>query len=147
MAADVSVRAARPRHLLVVGVLALLWNSVGAFDYLATQMQLESYVGQFTEEQRAYFAAFPAWMVSAWAFGVWGAFAGSIGLLMGRAWAVYAFALSVAGLAVTSIYNFALTNGVAVMGPAALWMSVVVWAIALALLWYALQQRRNGVLR
>jgi hypothetical protein len=29
-----------PLHLWIVAVLALLWNAVGAFDYVATQLRL-----------------------------------------------------------------------------------------------------------
>ena len=35
------VRPKTPKHLWIVGILALLWNFMGAFDYLATQLKLE----------------------------------------------------------------------------------------------------------
>ncbi|MCP4895894.1 MAG: hypothetical protein GY906_02880, partial [bacterium] len=38
------VRRGTPIHLWIVGVLALLWNAMGAFDYLATQLKLEFYM-------------------------------------------------------------------------------------------------------
>jgi hypothetical protein len=147
MTADDRPRAPRPRHLLVVGVLALLWNAFGAFDYLATQLRLDWYLSQFTEEQLAYFTSFPSWMVAAWAFGVWGAVAGAIGLLMARGWAVWAFAISLAGLAVSTVYNFGMTDGLEMMGTAGAVMTVFIWVVAIALLWYAVQERNNGVLR
>lgn len=37
-----------PVHLWIVGGLALLWNAVGAFDYLATQLQFEPYMSGFS---------------------------------------------------------------------------------------------------
>jgi hypothetical protein len=142
-----SRRARRPLHLWVVGILSLLWNAFGAFDYLATQLELDFYMSQFTPDQLAYFQSFPAWAVSAWAFGVWGAFGGSIGLVVGRAWAFWLFAVSLAGLAVSSVYNLVLSEGVAMMGSAAVVMTIVIWIIAIALLWYSARQRRAGVLR
>lgn len=145
MTPDIPVR--RPAHLWIVGALALLWNAFGAFDYLATQLEVESYLAQFTPEQRAYFDSFPSWAVAAWAFGVWGAVAGSIALLMGRAWAVWAFAISLAGMAVSWGYQFAMSNGVEMMGDVAIWMSITITAVAIALLWYAVRQRNRGVLR
>ena len=48
-------RPRTPMHLWIVGVLALLWNFMGAFDYLATQLKLESYMSNFTQEQLDYF--------------------------------------------------------------------------------------------
>ncbi|HLE83884.1 MAG TPA: hypothetical protein VJG13_06065, partial [Thermoanaerobaculia bacterium] len=75
-------RSRAPVHLWIVGVLALLWSAMGAFDYLATQTRWEPYVGQFTEEQLAYFYGFPAWVVAAWAIAVWGGLLASIALLL-----------------------------------------------------------------
>ena len=137
----------RPAHLWVVGILSLLWNSFGAFDYLATQMQLDFYVGQFTEPQRAYFESFPPWFVAAWAFGVWGAFGGSIGLLLARRWAVWAFAVSLAGLAVNTVYSFVLSDGAEVMGTVGIVMTALIWLVAIALLAYSVRQKSRGVLR
>ena len=73
-----------PRHLWIVGVIALLWSMVGAFDYLATQLELESYMSQFTQEQLDYFYGFPKWATSVWAIAVWGSVVGSVGLLLRR---------------------------------------------------------------
>jgi hypothetical protein len=139
-------RAKTPVHLWIVAVLAFLWTLMGAFDYLATQLELDFYMSQFTPEQLAYFNAFPTWMVAFWAFGVWGGFAGSIGLLLRKKWALWAYAVSVAGLFVTSIYNFGLTNGAEVMGAGGVIFTVVIWVIALFLLCYSWSQAKKGVL-
>ena len=147
MTPDGRSRPARPRHLWVVGILSLLWNSVGAFDYLATQLKLDFYLSQFTPEQMSYFTSFPSWAISAWAFGVWGALAGSVGLLLGRAWAVWAFAISLAGLAANSVYTWGMSEGLEVMGSGGAAFTAVIWLIAIALLWYSVQQKNKGVLR
>ena len=75
-------RSKTPVHLWIVGVLALLWNGMGAFDYLATQLELDFYMSQFTPEQLEYFNSFPKLMTACWAFAIWGAVAGTIGLLL-----------------------------------------------------------------
>ena len=135
-----------PVHLWIVGVLALLWNAMGAFDYLATQMELESYMSSFTEEQLAYFYGFPSWAVAFWATAVWGALLGSVGLLLRRKWSVWVFGVSVAAMVVTSIYNFGLSNGAEVMGSEGVIFSVVIWVISILLLVYAWSQAKRGVL-
>jgi len=139
-------RRKTPVHLWIVGVLALLWSAMGAFDYLATQMELDSYMSQFTEEQLAYFYGFPSWAVACWAFGVWGSVLGSVGLLLRRKWSVWAFGVSTAGMVVTSIYNFGMSNGAEVMGSEGLIFSVVIWVISILLLVYAWSQAKRGVL-
>ena len=70
-----------PWHLWVVGIVAFLWNSIGALDYTATQLRVEAYMSQFSPEQLEYFYGFPSWAVACWAIAVWGSLLGSIGFL------------------------------------------------------------------
>lgn len=136
-----------PWHLWVVGILSLLWNAVGAFDYSASQLRLEWYMSQFTPEQLAYFDSFPAWAVAVWAIAVWGSLLGSLGLLLRRAWAVWLFGISIVGMVLTALYSFILTDGAAMMGQEALAFTAVIWVIAFSLLFYARAMAKRGVLR
>jgi len=136
-----------PTHLWIVGIVALLWNAIGAFDYSATQLRLESYMSQFTPEQLEYFYGFPAWAVAAWAIAVWSSLFGSLALLLRKAWAVWLFGAALAGMAVTTLYNFVLTDGAALMGGGAVAFSAVIWAIALFLFFYARAMAGRRVLR
>lgn len=136
-----------PTHLWVVGAVSLLWNAFGAFDYLMTRMRVEWYVANLAPEQLAHMAAFPLWVDIAWPLGVWGALLGSVGLLMRKAWAVWAFAVSLLGLVLATVYNFVLTDGMSVMGGTpVLVMNVLIWAVAILLLVYAVAMKRRGVL-
>jgi len=136
-----------PRHLWIVGGLSLLWNAVGAFDYTATQMRLESYMSQFSAEQLAYFYGFPAWAVAAWAIAVWSSLLGSLCLLLRKAWAVPLFGIALAGMVFTALYNFVLTDGMAMVGTGGLVFTAVIWVIAISLFIYARAMARRGVLR
>jgi hypothetical protein len=136
-----------PVHLWIVGILAVLWNAIGCFDYYATQSKLEFYMSQFTPEQLEYFYGFPAWVDACWAIAVWGSLLGSILLLARKAWAVWLFGLAILGLAATTVYNFVLSDGMAVMGSGAALFSVVIWVIALFLFFYARAMVRKGVLK
>lgn len=139
--------SATPVHLWIVGVLALLWNLLGAFDYLATQLRWEAYMSQLTPEQLDYFYGFPSWAVAAWACAVWFGLAGAVGLLLRRAWSVWAFAISLAGLALSTLYNFGLSEGAEIMGTGGVVFTVVIWILSIFLLLYARGQARAGVLR
>jgi hypothetical protein len=141
-----SVRPRTPVHLWIVAVLAILWHLLAVFDYLATQLELDFYLSQFTPEQLEYFLAFPAWVVSAWAIAVWGGFVGSCGLLLRKRWAVWMFGASLVGLFVSTIYNFVLTDGAAVMGTGGTVFTVVIWIVAILLLVYSMRQAKGGVL-
>lgn len=140
-------RPATPVHLWVIGIVTLLWNAMGAFDYLATQLQLEFYMSNFSEEQLAYFYGFPAWMNACWALGVWGAFFGSIALLLRKRWAVALFGVSLAGMIVSSAWSLFFSDGMAIMGQGAAIFSAVIFVIAVFLLVYARRMAAAGVLR
>jgi hypothetical protein len=137
-----------PVHLWIVGALATIWNGFGCFDYLMTQTRNQQYLAGFTDPQRIYFDSFPLWMESAWAFGVWGGLAGSLLLLLRSRHAVTAFAVSLAGLAVSTLYQYVLSTPPPEMasGPMVA-MNLVIWAAAGGLLIYALRIRRRGILR
>jgi len=137
---------AAPKHLWVVGGLALLWNAIGAFDYLMTRMQNEAYMGQFSPEQIEYFTGFPTWVVFFWAIAVWGAVLGSVLLLLRKKLAAPVFLASFASMVVTSLHNFLLTNGLEVMGVRGAVFSVVVFVVALGLWLYAKGMADRGVL-
>lgn len=137
-----------PVHLWIVAVLATIWNAFGGFDYLMTQTRNEQYLANFTDPQRAYFESFPMWMEAAWACGVWGGLAGSLLLLARSRYAVAAFAVSLAGLAISTVYQYVLHSPPAdMMTGAMIGMNVVIWAVAIGLLVYAMRMRARGVLR
>ena len=88
----------------------------------------------------------PAWAVACWAFGVWGAVAGSVGLLLRHKWSLWAFVVSFAGMAVSSVYTLVLSDGAAIMGTTGMVFSAVIWIVAILLLVYAWRQTKSGVL-
>lgn len=136
-----------PWHLWVVGILSLLWNAMGALDYLMTETKNQAYMARFTPEQLDYFYGFPAWVISAWAIAVWGAVLGSILLLLRRAAAYWVFLVSFLALLVTMFYNYVLTNGLKMMGgPGPALFSAAIVIVAALLIAYAAKQRRRGVL-
>lgn len=139
--------ARTPRHLWVVGVLALLWNAMGAFDYLMTQTKNATYMSAFTPEQLEYFYSFPAWAVAAWAIAVWGGVLGSVLLLLRRRIAVPVFLVSLVAMVLTTIYNFVLSEGLEIFKDAgSRALTAVIFVVAVALYLYARSLARKGVL-
>ena len=143
-------RKTTPWHLWLVGVLSLLWNGFGGYDFIMTNTQGEAYMktAGMTQPMIDYFNAMPTWMYVPWTLGVWGAIAGSVLLLLRMKWAVHAFALSLFG-AVVSL-GFGLMNPMPGLPPEMAAMKVMPWIIAIVaalLLWYAGAMRKRGVLR
>ena len=134
-----------PRHVWAVGIFALLWDSLGAFDYLMTQTQNEQYMSQFTPEQLEFFYGFPTWLVAVWAIAVWGGVLGSVLILMRKRWAAPVLGISFGAMVLTSIHNFGFANGLEIMGPMGAVFSVLIFVIALALWMYARAMVRKGV--
>ncbi|MXP47168.1 hypothetical protein GRI43_07165 [Altererythrobacter luteolus] len=133
-----------PWHLWVIGVLTLLWNSIGIMSYLATRMDKLESLGM-TADQIAYFDSYPLWANAFWALGVWGAFAGSILLLLRSRWAVTSLIVAIAGLVGTSLYQHVLTQTPeSLQNPV---LAVSIWVITALMLWYAVKMRSAGVLR
>ncbi len=142
----VKERTPTPWHLWVVGVLALLWSAGGALDYTATKLEIESYMSQFTPEQLDHFQGFPVWMVAAWACAVWGSLAGSIMLLLRRAWALPLYGVSVIGLFVSSLYTLFLSDGADIMGTTGVVFTVVIWVVTIGLYYYARRMVKRSAL-
>ncbi|WP_295198764.1 hypothetical protein [uncultured Brevundimonas sp.] len=140
-----------PWHLWLVGVLSLLWNGFGAFDFIQTTTRGEAYMraAGFDDAMVAYYEAIPAWMYVPWTLGVWGAVIGSVMLLLRRRWAVPAFGLSLLGALISLIYG-KLIDPPPPAPPelaAMSWMPIVILLIAVLLFGYAFNMRKRGVLR
>ena len=147
MTYTLNTRAVRtPKHLWIIGIVTLLWNAMGAFDYLMTQTLNDSYMGQFTPEQLEFFTGFPSWVVALWAIAVWGGVLGSILLLLRKSLAVTVFTVSFVSMLITAIQNYAFSNAIEVTGMFGLMFSVVIFLVALGLVLYSRAMRERGVL-
>lgn len=142
---------ATPWHLWAVGGVSLLWNAFGATDYTMSQTRNRDYLGSAAEsmgitadQMIAYIEGFPGWMHAFWALGVWGALIGSLLLLFRKRHAVWAFGVSLLGLAVTQLYQ-AFTPQPD-WAQSAIVMNLLIWSIATFLLIYAVSMRRKAIL-
>lgn len=136
-----------PWHVWVVGIIALLWNAIGAFDYLMTQTRNPSYMGAFPPEQLAWFYGLPAWVVAAWAIAVWGGVLGSLLLLLRKRLAVPVFLVSLVAMVITTFQNWVLANAAEIFPDTfSRVFSVLIFAIAVGLYFYARVMSKRGVL-
>jgi hypothetical protein len=148
------VQARTPIHLWIVGILSLLWNCFGAYDYTMTRTHNMDYLksampGVDPQVGLAWIEGMPMYAQFGWGLGVWLALLGSVLLLMRSRWAVWSLGLSLAGAILSLGYQLLLAPPIpgAVMSPAMKIMPLVILVVAAALFWYAWRQEKRGVLR
>ena len=137
-----------PAHLWIVGILTLLWNGFGCFDYFMTKSGNEAYLSQMPADAVAYANSLPGFATAFWALGVWGGLAGAILLLMRSRHAVLAFGVSLIGAIVGLGYQMFMTDMPASMKEGAMGlMPWVIIAVAIFQVWYARNAEKQGLLR
>ena len=135
--------AKTPWHLWVVGILTLLWNSIGGFSYTMTRLgQLEALgMGQ---EEIAFFASYSPIANSFWALGVWGAILSSVLILLRSRFAVYTVIAAIIGLIGSNYFQY--TADVPESLQSAV-LPVLIWSTTVFMLFYAMRMTREGVLK
>ena len=141
------VKTDAPWHLWLVGVIAVLFNAIGAFDFVMAMSQGASYLAGagMTPAQIAHYLEMPFWMTAVWAIGVWGAMLGSALILLRNKLASAVFAVSLTAFLISLIYTYLLTDGGAIMGRSMAITSAVITALLLFFLWYSWLMTKRGV--
>ena len=148
-----AVRQRTPVHLWIVGLLALLWNGFGCYDYLMTRMRNTDYLASMmpTVDPNAALAwvdGFPIWAQFGWGLGVWGGLLGAVLLLARSRWAVWAFGLSLIGAILGLGYQIVAAPPLpGAEGPMFEVIPVVIILVAAALFLYSRAMEKSGVVR
>ena len=146
-----AVSARAPAHLWVTGVLALLWNAFGCYDYLMSRMHNVDYLKSMMPTvdpavAYGYMDSMPLYAAIGWGLGVWGGLLGAILLLVRSRYAVHAFALSLVGMALSFGYQLFVAKNVPA-GMDSPIIPAVIFVVGLYLLWYAARMNKAGALR
>lgn len=149
-----TAQARTPVHLWIVGILSLLWNCFGAYDYLMTRTHNMEYLktampGVDPEVGLAWVEGMPMIVQFGWGLGVWCALLGSILLLVRTRWAVWSFGLSLLGALVSLGHQLFLAPPMpgAAESPMMKIMPLLIIAVAIGLFVYARAMEKRGVLR
>ena len=146
-----AVSTRTPAHLWIVGILSLLWNGFGCYDYLMTRMRNTDYLKSMMPDvdpnaMLAYVDGMPIWAALGWGLGVWLGLAGSVLLLVRSRHAVLSLGISLVGAVLGLGYQ--LMNPMpGVTGFMATGMPIVIILVALGLFLYARTMQKQGVLR
>jgi hypothetical protein len=105
----------------------------------------EATLAQMSEAQQQLYASRPQWLFAVYAIAIFSGLAGAIGLLMRKAWAIHAFAISLAAVVIQFGYTFLVMDAIRLLGAAAaLSFPIVIFVIGVALLWFATRSRKSG---
>lgn len=125
----------------IVGVLALLWNSMGVLAYLGRAFITDEMIAELPEAQQAEFLVdYPAWYTAAFAIAVFSGALGSLSLLIRKKWAHFLFILSAFGAIIQHIYLFINVE----MNATQLVMPILVIVVCLFLVWFAKSSISKG---
>ena len=139
----------RPWHLWLVGVLSVLWNSIACLDFTMVQTRNASYLegAGFSAEQMEFFYSYPSWAVAIWGIAVWSAILGGVLLLGKSSLAAPAFLIGLITYTAAMLRQYGATEFRAFFPETHyLVMSLVIFVLAVAQLYYALRMRDKGVL-
>ena len=141
--------AKTPWHLWVVGVVALLFNAIGVYDFVMSHTQGAAYLTQMgmSPAQIEHYLGMPVWMTVVWAVGVFGAFLASVLLLLRKKLAFPVFVVSLAAFLLSLVYHYVLTDGRESLGGSMVIADVVITALLLFFIWYSRLMSTRGVLR
>lgn len=150
MATTAQVRA--PAHLWIVGTLALLWNCLGAYDYVMTRMHNLAYIaksmpGVDPNAALAWVDGMPMYAKIGWALGVWTGLLGAVLLLLRSRYAPWAFAVSMLGIVLGMGYQLLAAPVLPGAGDAGKVMQYVVIVVGAALVVYTQAMVKRRVLR
>lgn len=108
-----------PKWYWIASALALLWAMIGCFAYWSDVNMTPADLASLPPAEAAVRAAMPQWVVGAYAVAVWGALAGTLGLLLRKSWARLLLLVSLIGVIVQFGWTFFATPLLASQGMAA----------------------------
>jgi hypothetical protein len=97
----------------------------------------DAFKAMYTEEQLAIITSAPSWVIAVFAIAVFGGLLGSLALLLRKKIAIVLFIVSLIGIIAQMYHNLFVIDSVAIYGPGAAIMPIMVIAFALFLLWFS----------
>jgi len=126
----------------IIGVIALIWNSIGAFMYLSYSFMTEELLKIFPVEQQELYSNVPSWEIAAWAVGVWFGLLASICLLIKKKWAYPLFLISFLGVIVSTVYNLFISGATEILDVFNAWiLPILIFVLAI----YFIQHSKKSI--
>lgn len=133
-----------PVWFWIVAVIAVLWNLLGVYAYLADVMMSPERLAEYPEEEQALIAGRPGWLFGVYAIAVFAGLIGSAALALRKAFATPVFAVSLAAILIQMGYVFFGMNALSILGPGAAAFPAIICLIGAFLLWFSMHSKSKG---
>lgn len=131
----------------IIGMISLVWNAMGVYNYLIQAYQTEAFTSSVNEAQLALMESMPSWNTALFAIAVFSGLIGTILLLMRKKEAVPLFMLSFITATVMQLYWLFGTDAVEVFSEQMPYlMPILVIVFCAFILWYSKNQKTKGVI-
>jgi hypothetical protein len=131
----------------IIGIVALLWNAMGSWQYIAQAYEMDYVYQDLSVEQIALLDAMPAWYIALFAIAVFTGLLASIFLLMRKGKAVILFVISFVAALVNQIYWLFGTDAPEVFSEHMPYlMPILIVVLGLIFIWFSKKQKAEGVL-
>lgn len=131
----------------IISATALIWNLMGVNQYIQQAYVTDSFKAMYNEEQLKMIADSPTWATAAFAIAVFAGVIGSLLLLLRKYLAKSILILSLVGIIVQMFYNFFIIDSMAVYGPGAVAMPIILIIFASFLIWFSDFANKKGWLK
>lgn len=132
-----------PKWFKIIAIVALIWNLLGAMAYIMQVTMNPEDIAE-TEAQRVYYETYPSWATAAYAIAVWAGLVGSLGLVMRKSWAYYAYLLSLIGIVFQDVHAFLFADAISIFGASSLWLPILVILFSIYLLYLSKTAKVKG---
>ncbi|SDR91779.1 hypothetical protein SAMN05216503_1388 [Polaribacter sp. KT25b] len=137
----------KPNRLFwIIGVIALIWNSMGIDGYINQVYQTKRFKTMYTEEQLEIIFNLPSYVTAAFAIAVFSSVIASILFLLRKKLAKTFFLIGLIAVSVQTFYNVFLNPGKEMYRTVEYSMLILIPLFALFLYWYTKKCADDGIL-
>ena len=134
-----------PKWFAVAAWVALLWMLSGAAAFVMDLLTDEAALAQMSAAQRELYEARPTWIFGMYAVAIASGLAGAVALLLRKAWAVPAFALSLVAVMIQFGYVLFGMKAIELVGASeAVTLPIIVFVAGMLMLWLAVKAKGAG---
>ena len=128
----------------VIGIIALLWNAMGANAYIQQAYDTEAHRTQYSAEQLEIINNLPVWYTAVFALAVFAGTLGCVFMLLRKNISNLLFKLSLVAVLIQTLYNLFMNDGREFYGTFEYSMLISIPIVSIFLVIYARKSTEKG---